>query len=491
MRLTRQQKFFELAAAKGTSNIPKNEPDLSRAALAAAAAAQSRPRPVNKIKGDPAMNHNSPSAALLHGLTDCNTAFIHPVPASFQNTIQLSPMEDATNPVVFESEFSRTFEPVDGQAYANVPHQSFGTWNAPQMQGTCASMLTPRDAENHMSAIFGLNSTQIPHASVQSLSEPKTAHQQLNQQSQSMTEAVVDPYHQHDPQRKQFDSCATRLLAVTRVKPAARQDGSKQGQTAVVLMSTHSHSEQMPHPILSNNHVAVDFHILTDSRVIKRENSLAPSPTASSGTGISRDSPLSRSDGTKQNLANQPCDLNDQQTGQSISNTPSSGTLSHQSPVENIAESTGCEGEDAELSPVHPMAWNGWQLLESSTLDNNADGSVDHLDNPDGLDGRLGNGDESGERLDNIEGSDERLDHAEVSDEQLDGPGQQLDKFLNDDEFNAPDGMTGSSGSLTGDTFMHSPTAAASLPFPTHRTGTYLEPPTYCADARSAFSAGK
>jgi ribosomal protein L20 len=449
---------------------------------------------VNKIKGDPAMNHNSPSAALLQGqgLTDCNTAFIHPVPSCFQNAIQLSPMEDASNPIVFESEFSRTFAPVDGQAYANVLRQSSGTWSGPQMQGTGASMLTPRTAENQMSAIFGLNCAQIPHASVQRvLSEPKTVHHQLNQQCQLMTQAVVDSYHQQVPQRKQFDSRATRLHAVTRVNSAARQDGMTQGQTAVALMSTHLHSEQTPQPIPPNNQVTPDFHILTDSRVIKTENSLAPSPIPSNGTGMSRDSPLSRSEGPKQNLASQLCDRNDQQTGQSISNTPSSGTLSHQSPVENIAEATGCEGEDAELSPVHPMAWNGWQLLESSTLDNNADGSVEHLDNPDGLDGRLGNGDESGEQLDNTEGSDELLDHAEVSDEQLDGPGQQLDKFLNDDDFNAPDGMTGSSGSLTGDTFMHSPTAAASLPFPTHRTGTYLEPPTYCADARSTFSAGK
>lgn len=42
--------FFELAASKGSSNIPVNEPKLAQAAMDAAAAAMRRPRPIHKFK---------------------------------------------------------------------------------------------------------------------------------------------------------------------------------------------------------------------------------------------------------------------------------------------------------------------------------------------------------------------------------------------------------------------------------------------------------
>lgn len=137
--------FFELAAAKGSSNIPKNEPALSHAAVEAAAAAERRPRPINKAKG-------------------CSQ--VEPYPSGFPPMQQQENVSGGTNRnSPGYDRLSRRHSTMTPQQAGDdarfVPMTNFLVGADGRAGGAPGSLplMTPRTATNHLSAMFGLQPT--------------------------------------------------------------------------------------------------------------------------------------------------------------------------------------------------------------------------------------------------------------------------------------------------------------------------------------------
>lgn len=150
--------FFELAAAKGVSDIPRNEPGLSSAAMEAASVAERRPRPLNIAKGCsqvepyPRLNpllplqENMPMALNQNAIAPELKRFdIRSSQAVAQQVVDSTRLMQNEVPVHTSNTPQSQWQgqpPSSGPDFARVP--------------STFPVLTPRTATNHLSALFGL-----------------------------------------------------------------------------------------------------------------------------------------------------------------------------------------------------------------------------------------------------------------------------------------------------------------------------------------------
>jgi hypothetical protein len=128
------RQFFDLSAAKGGSNIPKNEPSLARAAMEAASAAQRRPRPPSKFY-DPSSSGPFPTSRFSGPTNVVNST--RAGQDGNRDAREMAPQPRST-PAAEKDRAASNYE--------------------------LGSLLTPRTAENHLSSIFGLqNGNETGH----------------------------------------------------------------------------------------------------------------------------------------------------------------------------------------------------------------------------------------------------------------------------------------------------------------------------------------
>lgn len=203
--------FFEIAAAKGTSDIPKNEPGLSKAAMDAASAAERRPRPINSAKGcsqvEPYPSLNFPLQRQENIPNMLNQSACAP---ETLKRFELRQAPAILNQPGDTGRFTRS----DIPALVNTDYQ----W---QTQPTSARpdfervpsifpTRTPRAATNHLSTLFGMQSGQsnVPHANPEGFIVEAGPFSDTNGNMPSHNENMSPPDAPGRSEKKEDDECA-------------------------------------------------------------------------------------------------------------------------------------------------------------------------------------------------------------------------------------------------------------------------------------------
>lgn len=130
--------FFDLAAAKASRNIPEQECSLSRAAYAAAATAQKRPRPLNRAKGATA--------------SGCFGSVQEP-DEGYSNNLE-------TQHCYVDTILEAENDPISSQAPSDVNADRTAPVRTATPSFLCEAM-TPRTADNHLARALGLQTAEI------------------------------------------------------------------------------------------------------------------------------------------------------------------------------------------------------------------------------------------------------------------------------------------------------------------------------------------
>lgn len=207
----KKSSFFELAAAKGTSDIPKNEPGLSKAAMDAASAAERRPRPINSAKGcsqvEPYPSLNVPIQCQENISNMLNQSA--GAPDSFKR-FEVRQAPTILNQPGDTGRFTRSDAP--DPVNTDYQWQSQPTSNRPDFERVPSIFqpLTPRAATNHLSTLFGLQSGQsnVPHANPEGVMADAGPSSDTNGNMPSHNENMPPPDAPDRFEKKEDDECA-------------------------------------------------------------------------------------------------------------------------------------------------------------------------------------------------------------------------------------------------------------------------------------------